>query len=57
MSAQTGEWEPGDNRALVNHTNQYRAIWDLNEQAIATPTVANRRLYVRTMGMLYCFGL
>jgi outer membrane protein assembly factor BamB len=29
---------------------------DLNEQVIATPALANGRLYVRTAGALYCFG-
>ncbi len=29
---------------------------DLEEQVIATPAISDRRIYVRTEGMLYCFG-
>ena len=29
---------------------------DLDEQVIATPAIANGRVYIRTEGMLYCFG-
>ena len=29
---------------------------DFNEQVIATPAIANSRIYVRTEEMLYCFG-
>jgi outer membrane protein assembly factor BamB len=30
---------------------------DLDEQVIATPAIAGQRIYVRTEGTLYCFGL
>jgi outer membrane protein assembly factor BamB len=29
---------------------------DLDEQVIATPAIADGRVYIRTEGMLYCFG-
>jgi outer membrane protein assembly factor BamB len=29
---------------------------DLDEQVIATPAIAGGRIYIRTEGMLYCFG-
>jgi len=29
---------------------------DLDEQVIATPGIANGRIYLRTSGTLYCFG-
>lgn len=32
------------------------SVIDLNEQVIATPAVANGKLYVRTATQLYCFG-
>jgi outer membrane protein assembly factor BamB len=43
LSAQ-GEW-------------QVLAVNDLGEEAYATPAIAGNRLYVRTRGSLYCFGL
>lgn len=30
---------------------------DLDEKVIATPAISNRRIYVRTDGTLYCFGV
>ncbi len=32
------------------------AVNDLEDEAIATPAIRNDKLYVRTRGMLYCFG-
>jgi outer membrane protein assembly factor BamB len=29
---------------------------DLQEQVIATPAISDGRIYIRTAGMLYCFG-
>jgi outer membrane protein assembly factor BamB len=30
---------------------------DFNEQVVATPAIANSRIYVRTEEALYCFGV
>jgi outer membrane protein assembly factor BamB len=30
---------------------------DLDEQVIATPAIADNRIYIRTEGTLYCFGV
>jgi len=30
---------------------------DLDEQVIATPAIAGNRIYIRTEGTLYCFGV
>ena len=33
------------------------SIADLDEQVIATPAIAGNRIYIRTEGTLYCFGV
>lgn len=37
-------------------TTNIVAISDLKEECYATPAIADGRLYIRTVGMLYCFG-
>ncbi|MCX6226164.1 MAG: PQQ-binding-like beta-propeller repeat protein [Bacteroidia bacterium] len=37
-------------------TTDISAISDLKEECYATPTIADGRLYIRTVGTLYCFG-
>jgi outer membrane protein assembly factor BamB len=52
---------------FINHDGKVTAIragvkWetlasgDLAEEVIATPAIADKRIYVRTEGTLYCFG-
>jgi outer membrane protein assembly factor BamB len=38
-------------------TLDIQAISDLKEECYATPAIADGRLYIRTVGTLYCFGV
>jgi hypothetical protein len=33
------------------------SVDELDEECFATPAIADGRIYIRTRGMLYCFGL
>jgi outer membrane protein assembly factor BamB len=33
------------------------SVDELDDECFATPAIANGRIYIRTHGMLYCFGL
>jgi len=38
-------------------TLDIQAISDLKEECYAIPAIADGKLYIRTVGMLYCFGV